>query len=220
MKRAQGHRQRERADIDLEVAAISLMIKKGAFATDPRMDAPGGLRLGPGDVWSGELLDQGMVCQIEMNQDRFMVALALRLDNLSDREWSSFEAVPVVVTALAEGALAWFLVDCSGMHMRAPVALFRDPAEMMMLRKLLERPDVERTITLFGVSRDRIRSVHLGIALDRIWRMLAEALDTATNMAPSDADLLAALRMMGEAPEPAMFAEAMRRHLLMTPSTE
>ncbi len=197
----------------IEVAPVSFLMARGIYAEDHRVSGPRGTRLGVGDRWPGTTADMGMAVTIERRRDGVKAFISFRADRLSDQEWAGVAALPNPVTLLAAPPLAWFLVEYHGGHSRAPIPLTRDRVDEQAIRALLADPsDLAHEVLFFGIAGDEIRTVKVGIALDHIWRTLAEAA-AATPSKLDDREILGMLERYKPIAPGIMFSEAMRRHL-------
>ncbi len=195
------------------VAPVAFLISRGAHVDDHCVQAPNGTRLAIGDRWLAPTDDRAMAATVEVQADGVKVFLSYRVDCWSAREWAAYAATPSIVSVLAAPPLAWFLIESHGLHARAPVLLDLDPATGRLLQPLLARPQsLDNTITLFGIAGDVIRCVKVGVALDGVWPMLAEAA-AATPPCLPEQELLDTLRHQASLDTGVMFAEAMRRQL-------
>ncbi len=203
---------------EFEVAALSLLIKRGPFIVDADVEGPLGSRLAVGSRWTLETMTGGMSAHVEADHGRLSVYLAMRFDDFDDIDWEAFGSLPIVVGFLATSPIGWFLTDSSGMHMRAALAMGGDQRHAAAIRRALKDPDAERTLTLFGIKGDTIRTIHVGLTLERIWTLFDEGLGEAAG-SPTNRDYLDFLARYREVPAGAMFSEAIRRHLKLVPVT-
>lgn len=197
----------------LEVAPVAVLISRGRYVDDHRVPGPDGTRLAIGDRWPKPTTDRRMAATVEVHTNGVKVFLSYRVDLYSDREWQAFAALPSIITVLATPPVAWFLTECHGQHERAPIPLDYDPAEGRMLQTLLaQRQSLDNELTLFCITGDVIKAIKVGLALDGVWRLLAEAV-AATPPGLPEQEFYAALGAYGSLDAGVMFAEAMRRQL-------
>ncbi len=201
-----------------EVAALSLLIKRGPFGADAHVEGPLGSRLAVGSRWTPDTMAGGMSAHVEADPGRLSVYLAMRFDDFDDVDWEAFGSLPIVAGFLATAPIGWFLTESSGLHMRAAVAMDREQRHAAAIRRAVRDLDAERTLTLFGIKGDTIRTIHVGITLERIWTLFDEGLGEVDG-SPTNRDYLDVLARSREVPAGAMFAEAIRRHLKLVPVT-
>lgn len=157
-----------------------------------------------------------MTAHLDVRPGRLSVCLAMRFDNFDDGSWIAFHALPIVVGFLASAPFGWFLTDASGLHMRAAVALGRDPDRSAEIRRCLDADGVRRSLTLFGIGCREVRSIHVGFTLERLWELMQDGLGVVVT-SPPDRTCQDVLARYAEVPAGTMFVEAMTRHLSPTP---
>ncbi len=204
--------------VEGEIPALSLLLGGGPYGADAHVDGHEWSRLEVGDGWPFDTPQGEMTAHLAVRARHLSVCLALRFDDLDDGSWMAFQALPIVAGFLATAQIGWFLTDSSGVHMRAPLAMERHLDRTEELRRCLVTEGVRRSLTLFGIGRGTVRSIHIGFALDRLWELLHEGLGEVVTPPPfrSHQEVLAEL---AEVPKGVMFAEAVRRHLSPKPAS-
>ena len=204
---------RDGDDQAVTVAPVSFLVTRGPHVGDHRVPGPDGTRLAICDRWPDAIADREMAATIEVPADGVKVFLAYRMDFFSDQAWSSFAALPTIVSLFGTPPLAWFVTDHHGIHARAPVGLDLLPAEGRALQVLLAKPQsLQNAVTLFGIAGGVIRSIKVGLALEGLWRMLAGAAAVTPSRLPEQ-ELLETLQRYGSLDAGVMFAQAMQLHL-------
>ncbi len=197
----------------VEVAPVAFLISRGIYAEDPRVAGPNGTHLGVGDRWLAATVDTGMAVTVERRADGMKTFLSFRADRLSDQEWAAFAAIPNPISVLATPPVAWFLVGCHGSHFRAPLPLNHGAVDAPAIKALLAEPsNLAHEVILFGIAGDEIRCVKVGLALDQVWRTLAEAA-AATPFSSDSGEVLRVLARYKPVDTGVMFATAMNHHL-------
>lgn len=127
-----------------------------------------------GDPWVEDSVDMGLAVTMKATDGVLNVTIALRMDDLEERRWSELEAESIVVALLPMSPVAAFVLAFDNAYGSAFYGVGADPADAAAVRRLAIDPGATKTLAVVGIGRGKIRSIKVGVGLERIWELLAE----------------------------------------------